>query len=119
MPVRLCGADWTASLASTPCVFVGYGSQYANPFRKGDRGPSLLGQPMDAAEVVDLFAATLQGPVGRRYAERFAGELRGFDLMCTCPLDMPCHADVLLRIADGTGFADEACSAFNRKGRNR
>ena len=27
--------------------------------------------------------------------------LRGRDLACWCPLDWPCHADVLLRIANG------------------
>lgn len=27
--------------------------------------------------------------------------LRGMDLACWCPLDQPCHADVLLRIAAG------------------
>ena len=27
-------------------------------------------------------------------------ELRGKDLMCWCPLDRPCHADVLLEIAN-------------------
>lgn len=28
-------------------------------------------------------------------------ELRGKDLMCFCPLDQPCHADVLLELANG------------------
>lgn len=28
-------------------------------------------------------------------------ELRGKDLLCWCPLDQPCHADVLLEIANG------------------
>lgn len=27
--------------------------------------------------------------------------LRGLDLACWCPLDQPCHADVLLEIANG------------------
>ena len=27
-------------------------------------------------------------------------ELRGKDLACWCPLDQPCHADVLLRVAN-------------------
>jgi len=27
-------------------------------------------------------------------------ELRGKDLACWCPLDQPCHADVLLRLAN-------------------
>ena len=29
-----------------------------------------------------------------------AHELRGHDLACWCPLDQPCHADVLLEIAN-------------------
>jgi uncharacterized protein DUF4326 len=28
-------------------------------------------------------------------------ELGGLDLACWCPLDQPCHADVLLKIANG------------------
>ena len=27
-------------------------------------------------------------------------ELRGRDLCCWCPLDQPCHADVLLELAN-------------------
>lgn len=34
-------------------------------------------------------------------------ELRGRDLACYCPLNEPCHADVLLEIANG-----EASSSF-------
>jgi len=30
------------------------------------------------------------------------GELAGRDLACWCPLDAPCHADVLLEIANGS-----------------
>ncbi|MGW6600511.1 DUF4326 domain-containing protein [Streptomyces sp. NPDC055036] len=99
MPVRLRGELQDAAALSTACAYVGPRSRYANPFRAGDRGPSLLGPPMGAAEAVDLFAATLRGPVGRWYAARFARALRGFDLMCTCPLDAPCRTDVLLRLA--------------------
>lgn len=29
--------------------------------------------------------------------------LRGRDLACWCPLDQPCHADVLLELANGVG----------------
>jgi hypothetical protein len=28
-------------------------------------------------------------------------QLRGRDLACWCPLDQPCHADVLLELANG------------------
>lgn len=38
------------------------------------------------------------------YAEKYPrqdiGELRGKNLACYCPLDQPCHADVLLRLAN-------------------
>ncbi|MCZ4118092.1 DUF4326 domain-containing protein [Streptomyces sp. H39-S7] len=101
MPVRLRGASRDAATLSTACAYVGPHSRYANPFTVGTRSP--LGPPLDAAESVDLFAATLRGPVGRCYAARFARTLHGLDLMCTCPLDVPCHADVLLRLAN------EAC----------
>lgn len=32
--------------------------------------------------------------------EELRAELRGKDLACWCPLDQPCHADVLLEIAN-------------------
>ena len=33
--------------------------------------------------------------------DQIRAELAGHDLMCWCPLDQPCHADVLLEIANG------------------
>ncbi len=106
MPVRLRGASRDAAALSTACTYVGPHSWFANPFKAGDSAPSPLGSPMDAAEAVDLFADTLRSPVGRCYAARFARALRGRDLMCTCPLDVPCHTDVLLRIANDYGDGD-------------
>ncbi len=100
MPVRLRGAASDAAALSTACAYVGPLSPYANPFAAGDRSPSPAGAAMDADEAVDLFAATLRGPVGRFYADEFAQALHGLDLMCICPLDVPCHADVLLRLAN-------------------
>ena len=34
-------------------------------------------------------------------AERWLAPLVGRDLACWCPLDQPCHADVLLELANG------------------
>ena len=34
---------------------------------------------------------------------RRVNELRGKNLACWCPLDAPCHADVLLKIANSPG----------------
>jgi hypothetical protein len=39
---------------------------------------------------------TLRPPIGPEDVKR---ELRGWLLACYCPLELPCHADVLLRIA--------------------
>ena len=51
---------------------------------------------MTRAEAVALFREHVTGPpAGHRY-----DELRGRDLACWCPLDGPCHADVLLERAN-------------------
>lgn len=37
---------------------------------------------------------------GLHHHEFYLGDLRGKDLACWCPLDAPCHADVLLELAN-------------------
>jgi hypothetical protein len=83
-------------------VFVGHRSKWANPFEKRDVD-ALLAEP-------DVEAAYQRG--GWREAAKLlyrdhlreAGldprELRGKDLICTCKLIEPCHADVLLELAN-------------------
>jgi hypothetical protein len=36
----------------------------------------------------------------RSYVASHINQLRGHDLACWCPLDQPCHADVLLELAN-------------------
>jgi hypothetical protein len=38
--------------------------------------------------------------IGELRAACVSNDLRGFDLACWCPLDQPCHADVLLELAN-------------------
>lgn len=58
-----------------------------------------------AAKAVELFAS-LYDVFGEREADEAVAELRGRDLACWCPLKdengrrVPCHADVLLEIAN-------------------
>ena len=68
---------------------------WGNPFRVGDAGPD--GRVIASRdEAVVLYRAHVVGPPeGRAYVE-----LRGHDLACWCPLDGPCHADVLLERAN-------------------
>lgn len=67
------------------------------------------------AELVELFRLTITDPTPgmlmaypsrsgrfvRFNAAVVRAELAGRDLACWCPLDQPCHADVLLEIANG------------------
>lgn len=50
----------------------------------------------------EAFAAWIHGPQAeaREIKAAARAELRGKDLACWCPLDHPCHADVLLEIAN-------------------
>ena len=48
----------------------------------------------DSAHAVELFKHC------RFFPWSDVAELRGKDLACWCPLDQPCHADVLLEIAN-------------------
>lgn len=38
---------------------------------------------------------------GLIHHKHYLQDLRGKDLACWCPLDQPCHADVLLELANG------------------
>ena len=54
-------------------------------------------------QAVDLFERDMKEwreAVGEKKWETFISRLRGKDLACWCPLDKPCHADVLLRLAN-------------------
>lgn len=67
------------------------------------------------AEIVELFRRTLLEPdrgmlggwpsAGGHYArctlDDIRAELAGHDLACWCPLSEPCHADILLALANG------------------
>lgn len=72
-------------------VYVGRGSKWGNPYRIGAFGPD--GKPMSAVKAIRRFAEE----VSRRGN---VSELRGKNLACWCGLDQPCHADVLLELAN-------------------
>lgn len=106
-------------------VVVARPSKWGNPYRFAQypRVVHPLGaeEPVrvsDAARrrfaVVDFRAALLacvEDPWGRshplpiRVIAESLPELRGRDLACWCPLDQPCHADVLLELANKQSVA--------------
>jgi hypothetical protein len=81
-------------------VYVGRPSPWGNKWRiHDDLGRWLL---WDAQTVVDLYRIDVEHMEdfcgGDR--EAFLAPLRGRDLACWCKLDQPCHADVLLELAN-------------------
>jgi phosphopantothenoylcysteine synthetase/decarboxylase len=53
-----------------------------------------------AAAVADYRQWIMQ-PEQAHLRDAIRTELRGKDLACWCPPDQPCHADVLLELANG------------------
>ena len=86
----------------TNTVYVGRPTQWGNPF--------IVGKDGSAQDCVnkfsnDLFPYRRGGSVVDFLLSeaniRWIAELKGKNLACWCPLDQPCHADVLLEIANG------------------
>jgi hypothetical protein len=50
--------------------------------------------------VVRLFREWITHPDQAGLLDQMRHELAGFNLACSCPLHLPCHADVLLELAN-------------------
>lgn len=66
-------------------------SQWGNPY--------IIGKDGDRKKCIELYEKFVARPL----ANHARKELAGKNLMCWCALDQPCHADVLLRIANEPG----------------
>ncbi len=76
----------------------------------GDNGwgnPFVIGSPgvPDAASAVAQFRAWIEAVIADDYphpecTREALKDLRGKNLACWCALDQPCHADVLLELAN-------------------
>jgi hypothetical protein len=76
--------------------------------------PSKWGNPVNWKDHIDGAGGTIQGrEIACLWYERMIAEhdlyadirkeLKGKNLSCFCPLSEPCHADILLRIANDKG----------------
>ena len=87
-------------------VIVARPHEWSNPFRVGDTATVMDAQNepkvvvISPALAVALFDSWLMTTCGPGIDEQIVRELGGRDLACWCRLDQPCHADVLLRIAN-------------------
>lgn len=71
-------------------------SVWGNRYKVGIPGTG-IGMVATAQEAVDGFRRMWSEPHQIAYIRE---QLRGKNLACWCPLDQPCHADVLLEIAN-------------------
>ena len=96
--------------------------RWGNPFREGETGWIPVDSsgvwskephpPLTREQAVECFRFSAESTL-REFPDHFA-PLRGKDLACFCPLDQPCHADVLLELANpkcdecqGLGFLED------------
>ena len=91
-------------------------TMYGNPFKIGERinwrhvewvheaADALgikIGEPLTAQQAVDMFRAYMDENKDTEFGKLARELLRNKNLACFCPLDQPCHADVLLELANG------------------
>jgi hypothetical protein len=72
-------------------VYVGRPTKWGNPYRT---------KPRPSAEAVDRYRSDLLAGRLPFTVDDVRRELRGKDLLCWCELDHPCHADMLLEVAN-------------------
>lgn len=111
---------WRAGHPDAIVVSRGKGRRWGNPFAVGMPLLDGAAKVVDRQHAVDLYTNWLTNSVdaegryvhgstsyhGAESADRpsideIREQLAGHDLVCWCPLDQPCHADVLLNIANG------------------
>lgn len=115
MPVRIQRKRTAGWRMPEGAIYVGRPTKWGNPFR----AVALPGGFWTVVDNNDVdYREPLTGWADKSYAllktvSLFAmdvklglapyplDEIRGKDLACWCPLDAPCHADVLLELANG------------------
>ena len=82
-------------------VVVSRPTRWGNPYRTG---PQWMGgttqEVVTSLRAIELYVWLANDRIRREGRAIWAEPLRGRDLACWCPLDQPCHADVLLELAN-------------------
>lgn len=90
-------------------VYVGRPSRWGNPFVPGKDGPleECLAKYRRMIVPYNHRTGTVRDVlISQLNIEDIQEHLRGKDLACWCPLNRPCHADILLEIANGPVLHD-------------
>ena len=82
-------------------VYVGRGSEYGNRYIIGETYVTSSGYQyvMTAQKAVELYQSDLYDKPFLK-VDAWINRLKGKNLACWCALDEPCHADVLLELAN-------------------
>jgi len=92
-------------------VYVGRPTKWGNPWTPsntvrinapGGFMSTMRSQPATIEECVLCYREDVEAATFGYGPKDVKQELAGKDLACWCPLDQPCHADVLLEIANET-----------------
>ena len=113
-PVRIQRLRAKGWRAPADAIYVGRPTIWGNPFVADDPALAVEAYRRHCRSGTQTFTIEPGGLQFARNAHRdalhhafpeyvamFIGRLRGHDLMCWCRLDQPCHADVLLELANG------------------
>lgn len=78
------------------------GSRWGNPFLWSSYGKALWDEDgrSQRQAAVDDYRWWINQPERAHLRAAARVDLRGRNLACWCPLDQPCHADVLLELAN-------------------
>ena len=116
-----------------PAVRVDRATKYGNPFRPGEeyliaKGPDpktgweqeITVTAPNAEAAKQLYGLALMSHEMREHyglpsPEEIVLKLRGKNLACWCPLDQPCHTDVLLEMAND--WPEKAIAIAEKGGR--
>jgi len=93
-------------------VYVGRPSKWGNPFKINTRAYVDIGGEMGISMNIVNLESSLEFYriyIKRQIAkgELDISELKGKNLCCWCGLDSPCHADILLELANESEAKDE------------
>lgn len=87
-------------------VYVGRPSRYGNPYRVGTTVVTLEDEIVDVKSIeqsLELYRRNMKLLIKLAWMHEkvdFLAPLRGKDLACWCALDAPCHAGILLELAN-------------------
>lgn len=86
-------------------IYVGRPTRWGNLYVVGEQEAWIAGAVFHSRTITPELAVTLYRrdidyKVGAPTSDEIRTQLVGKDLACWCALDAPCHADVLLRLAN-------------------